>query len=337
MHSAFDDDLSLQTLLAVLADGRVHSGKELGAALGVSRAAVWKHLQKLEPLGIRLLSIKGKGYCLEGGLELLSAALIVAGLRARALPLLARLDIRPVIDSTNAQALRDGVSYGSGYVCLAEFQTAGRGRRGRTWVSPFGNNIYLSLTWTFDGGAAELEGLSLAVGVAIAEVLVGLGVADIGLKWPNDILWRGRKLAGILLEMTGDPAGVCQVVVGIGLNVSMPVDTVDAIDQPWVDIRSIITALDLPAESFGRNQLVAALLAKLLPLLQRYQSERFVSYRVRWEQLNAYAGEVVEVRMANAVVSGEMLGVNEVGALRVLTAAGEQLFYGGEISVRVTP
>lgn len=334
MHPAFDEDLPLQALLAVLADGRFHSGKELGVALGVSRAAVWKHLQKLESLGIRLLSIKGKGYCLEGGLELLSAASIVAGIGPRALPLLAQLDIHPVIDSTNAQALRDGVAYGSGYVCLAEFQTAGRGRRGRTWVSPFGNNIYLSLLWTFDGGAAQLEGLSLAVGVVIADVLGALGVEDISLKWPNDILWRGRKLAGVLLEMTGDPAGVCQIVIGIGLNVLMPVDAADSIDQPWVDIRSILAALDLPAENFGRNQLVAALLSGLFPLLDSYQTKRFASYRVRWEQLNAYADKVVEVRMANSSVSGEMLGVNEAGALRLQTARGEQLFYGGEVSLR---
>lgn len=336
MHPAYDEDLPLQALLAVLADGHFHSGKELGGALGVSRAAVWKHLQKLESLGIRLLSVKGKGYCLEGGLELLSAASIIAGLGSRALPLLARLDIHPVIDSTNAKTLRDGVAYGSGYVCLAEFQTAGRGRRGRTWVSPFGNNIYLSLLWAFDGGAVQLEGLSLAVGVVIADVLSALGVEDISLKWPNDILWRGRKLAGVLLEMTGDPAGACQVVIGIGLNVLMPVDAADSIDQPWADIRSILAALDLPAENFGRNQLVAALLAELFPLLNSYQAERFASYRARWEQLNAYADEIVEVRMANSMVSGKMLGVNEAGALRLQTATGEQLFYGGEISLRVS-
>jgi BirA family biotin operon repressor/biotin-[acetyl-CoA-carboxylase] ligase len=335
VHSSFDDDISLQALLAVLADGCFHSGQELGEILGVSRAAVWKQLQKLEPLGIRLQSVKGKGYCLEGGLELLSASSIVAGLDPLARQLLAQLDIHPVIDSTNAQALRDGLTCGSGYTCLAEFQTAGRGRRGRTWVSPFGKNIYLSLLWTFDGGAAELEGLSLAIGVTIAEVLQRLGVSDIQLKWPNDVLWRKRKLAGILLEMTGDPAGVCQVVVGIGVNVAMPAEAADSIDQPWVDMRSILNELNLPAESLGRNQLVAALLSELLPLLSRYQLDRFASYRMRWETLNAYAGKTVEVRMANSEVVGELLGVNEAGALRLQTAAGEQLFYGGEISLRV--
>lgn len=336
MQTAFGADQTLQILITVLADGKFHSGQELGEVLGVSRAAVWKQLQKLEPLGIRLSSVKGKGYCLEGGLNLLSAPAIESQLNPVAQQLLTRLELCPVVDSTNAQAMRSGLEWGSGYACLAEFQTAGRGRRGRTWVSPFGKNIYLSLMWTFDGGAAELEGLSLAVGVAIADGLAMLGVEKLELKWPNDVLWQGKKLAGILLEMTGDPAGVCQVVIGIGVNVLMPAEAASEIDQPWIDLSSVGRFLNLPRGNIERNRLVAALLSQLLPLLQSYKKDRFVAYRHRWEALNAYAGQKVQVHMANKSVDGEMLGVGETGALRLKTVAGEELFYGGEVSLRLT-
>lgn len=335
MQTAFSADQTLQTLITVLADGKFHSGQELGEVLGVSRAAVWKQLQKLEPLGITLISTRGKGYCLEGGLDLLSAAAIESRLELIAQQLLTRLELCPVVDSTNAQAMRRGLEWGCGYICLAEFQTAGRGRRGRTWVSPFGKNIYLSLVWTFDGGAAELEGLSLAVGVAIADGLKALGVEELQLKWPNDVLWQGQKLAGVLLEMTGDPAGVCQVVVGIGVNVLMPAAAASEIDQPWTDLSAISQLLNLPPVRIERNPLIASLLSQLLPLLRNYKTDRFVAYRQRWEALNAYAGKKVQVHMANKIVDGEMLGVSAAGALRLRTAVGEELFYGGEVSLRL--
>lgn len=335
MQTAFDDDLALQAILQRLADGEFHSGQELGDMLGISRAAVWKQLQKLEPLGINLISIKGKGYCLEGGLDLLSASVIEQALAPAARGLLSRLEIPTVVGSTNAQALQGAGEWGSGYVCLAELQTAGRGRRGRSWVSPFGKNIYLSLAWTFDGGAAELEGLSLAVGVVIAEVLQDLGITDIQLKWPNDILWCGAKLGGILLEMSGDPAGVCQVVVGIGINVAMPATNAAGIDQPWVDLSSIFDNQGLPAHGLQRNVLVAALLSRLLPLLDGYHRARFAAYHARWEALNAYAGQQVEVQLANSRVTGQLIGVNDIGALRLHTDAGEQLLFGGEVSLRI--
>lgn len=333
MSIVVSEDLALQAILGLLSDGSFHSGQELGDALGVSRAAVWKHLQKLEALGLNLQSIKGKGYCLTGGLDLLSSSRIVTLLDPNVRGLLGNIDVFSVIDSTNAQALLVGAEQGCGYVCLAEQQTAGRGRRGRTWVSPFGKNIYLSVGWSFDGGAAELGGLSLAVGVALADMLHSLGLSDIQLKWPNDVLWRGRKLAGILLEMTGDPAGVCHVVVGVGINIAMSSVAAESIDQPWVDLQSIV-ATQTQVGAWGRNELVARFLAGLLPLLANYKVDRFACYRSRWEALNAYAGQQVEVRMATSVVAGVLLGVNESGALRLCTAEGERLFHGGEVSLR---
>jgi birA, biotin-[acetyl-CoA-carboxylase] ligase region len=328
------NDDALQQILRLLSDGQFHSGQELGEILGVSRTAVWKHLQKLEGLNISLESVKGKGYRVCGGLDLLNVERIQQQLQPEIKELLDVLDIHTVIDSTNTYTLQSAAGRVNGYVCLAEQQTSGKGRRGRHWVSPFGKNIYLSVLWNFEGVAA-LEGLSLAVGVAIVEALESFGVSGVKLKWPNDVLWQQRKLAGILLEVTGDPAGLCQVVVGIGLNVSMPDVSASVIDQPWVDLQTIQSQLELPRPVL-RNELVAALLTHLLPLLRNYPEEKFAAYRERWEQLNAYAGKPVELHTARDSVKGRMVGVDESGALRLATEQGEALFYGGEVSLRVS-
>ena len=328
MNNKFDH-VFLPSILNLLADGKYHSGQELACLLGRSRTAIWKHLQKLEDLGLHLSAVKGKGYCLEGGLELLDEKLIRSSLNSQAQTLLSKLDVHYSVDSTNSHALRERFAQSSGYICLSEQQTAGKGRRERPWVSPFGRNIYLSLLWSFDGGVVTLEGLSLAVGVAVAEALNSCGAEGVMLKWPNDVLWQQRKLAGILLEVVGDPSGSCQVVVGIGINVSMPAHNAFPIDQPWVDVQSIMA--DSP---ISRNELTAALINRLLPLMQGYPAERFSPYKERWQGLNAYANQNVFLQTANSVTHGLLLGVDGTGALRVKTEKGEQLFHGGEISLR---
>ena len=325
--------MNLTAVLNLLADGGFHSGEALGDALGVSRTAIWKHLQKLDELGLNLISVKGKGYRLDGGLELLDELKILESVSAEGQVLIDTLDIHSVIDSTNVKALATATeSDASGYICLAEQQTAGRGRRGRKWVSPFGKNIYLSALWGFDGGAAALEGLSLAVGVAIVRVLQKQGLSDLQLKWPNDVLWRGRKLAGVLLEMTGDVAGRCQVVVGVGLNISMPVSAGATIDQAWVDVDSIARDMEIP--QLSRNLLVGRLLDELLPMLNNFQHGGFAALRADWEELDAYRGQRVELRMGANTVMGVALGVSDTGALKVMTDEGETLYNGGEISLR---
>ncbi len=325
--------MNLTAVLNLLADGGFHSGEALGDALGVSRTAIWKHLQKLDELGLNLISVKGKGYCLDGGLELLDEDKILASVSGEVKAHIDALDINSVIDSTNIKALARAAENGaSGYVCLAEQQTAGRGRRGREWVSPFGKNIYLSTLWGFDGGAAALEGLSLAVGVAIVKALKKKGLSDLQLKWPNDVLWQGRKLAGVLLEMTGDVTGRCQVVVGIGLNVSMPAAAGLAIDQAWVDVDSIAEELSIPPLS--RNHLVGLLLDELIPMLNGFQYGGFAALRADWEALDAYKDQKVELRMGANSASGVAKGVSDTGALRVQTEGGETLYNGGEISLR---
>jgi len=317
-------------LLRMLADGEYHSGQDLALALGVSRTAVWKQLNRLGELGLQIDSVRGRGYRVPGGVDLLCAEAVRAGLRPPAAALLSRLEILDDADSTNAHAMRLlEQGGGAGLVCTAERQTAGRGRRGREWVSPYARNLYLSLVWEFNQGAAALEGMSLAVGVAVARALAACDLPAVRLKWPNDILFDGAKLGGILLEMAGDAAGACQVVVGVGLNVAMPATAAEAIDQAWTDIATI-TGGHHP----GRNTLLAALLNELLPLVAGFEAQGFRPWREAWQALDAYADAPVVLHTGSQRIAGTARGVDERGALQLETVTGIQAVYGGEISLR---
>ncbi len=316
-------------LLQTLADGAYHSGESLGDLLGVSRAAVWKHLQQLERLGLELISLRGKGYCIEGGLSLIEQGKVIAGLKADVVALCERVEVLQQVDSTNKYLLEASSKRDvHAWVCLAEQQTAGRGRRGRRWVSPYGSNIYLSLAWRFSQGVAAVEGLSLAVGVAVAQALEGLGCEGLQLKWPNDVLHQGKKLGGILLELAGDASGEFYVVVGIGLNVSMAASAGAQVDQAWTDLASI------GGVTLDRSRVSAGLLQELLPLLSAYESSGFGRYRAAWELRNAHLGKTVELLSPSSSVSGEVIGVTDGGGLRLRVGEREEVFLGGEISVR---
>lgn len=318
---------ALRQILSLLADGQYHSGEELGDLLGVSRAAVWKHLQKLDNLGITVKSIKGRGYCIDGGLDLLDLKKVAEHMNS-ALPL--KLNLCTQIDSTNSHLMRqESVAM---QVCLAESQSAGRGRRGRTWVSPFAQNIYCSVGWGFEGGVAALEGLSLVVGLVIVQVLQRYGASGLKLKWPNDVLYQDQKLAGVLIEMRGDPAGYCEVVIGVGINIKMNVNSAHAIEQPWTDLSCICAKQRLLPIS--RNQLVASLIDELALMLAGYEQAGFARYCSEWGAYNAHAGQMVELLNGNHVQAGICSGVNEVGALELETKQGKQVFHGGEISLR---
>lgn len=326
------DEKSLGRLLGRLADGNYHSGDELGECLGVSRAAVWKQLRKLDDLGLELESVRGRGYRLRGGLEMLDPQTLRNALSAETLSAVSELDVLITTDSTNSRALERAASGQTGYVCLAEHQSAGRGRRGRNWVSPFGRNLYLSLSWSFEGGASQLEGLSLAVGAALCQVLEHHGLAGLELKWPNDVLWRGKKLAGVLLEMAGDPAGNCQVVVGVGMNLAMPPEAAKRIEQPWVDLGSVCEQESCRRPE--RNALAVSLIERLVSLLAQYHRSGFAHWRQEWQKRDAFLGRPVRLSSGTRVVEGVASGVDETGALR-LDIDGEQvLCHGGELSMR---
>ncbi len=326
-------------LLPLLASGEYRSGQVLADALGISRTAVWKQLNALSELGLEIESVKGQGYRIPGGIDLLEAGQVRAALEPAATGLLSRLELLETIDSTNAEAMRQvELGAGSGLVCSAEQQKAGRGRRGRTWVSPFARNLYLSVVWEYHQGAAALEGLSLAVGVAVARALAACGLPPVQLKWPNDITFEGAKLGGVLLEMTGDAAGTCQVIVGVGLNVAMPDAAAREIDQSWTDIETITEGISSAGIKPGRNTLLAALLNELLPLLAAYEQQGFAPWRDEWQALDAFAGQSVVLHTGARDLAGIARGVDNRGALQLETAtAGMQSIFGGEISLRAAP
>ena len=313
------------TLLKLLKDGRFHSGQALGAALGVSRSAVWKQLQHLEAeLGLSIHKVRGRGYQLAAPLTLLDPHEIGRLAPSCNWPAL----VIDSIDSTNAEALR-AIDRGQAapFIVLAERQTAGRGRRGRKWVSPFAENIYYSLVLRIEGGMRQLEGLSLVVGLAVMHTLRDLGISAAGLKWPNDVLVGQKKIAGILLELVGDPADVCHVVLGVGINVNMQLT--DEVDQQWTSMR-----LE-SGRMFDRNQLVAELGLTLQRYLARHQASGFSAIQSEWEQNHLWQGRAVSLVAGVNQIAGEVLGIDSQGALRLKVDGVEKVFSGGELSLRL--
>ena len=309
------------TLLKLLKDGRFHSGQALGAALGISRSAVWKQLQRLEAdLNLSIHKVRGRGYQLAAPLELLERDQLAES----PYPVF----IHESLDSTNAEALRE-ISGGAQapFVILAEQQSAGRGRRGRKWISPFAENIYYSLVLRIDGGMRQLEGLSLIVGLAVLSSLREFGSRDAGLKWPNDVLVGNKKIAGILLELVGDPADVCHVVIGIGINVNMMVAS--DVDQSWTSVR-------LEAgQAINRNELIVALGRNLQGYLIRHEAEGFAAIQAEWESNHLWQGREVTLIAGTHTVDGVVAGVDQQGALRLNVAGQEKVFSGGELSLRL--
>lgn len=335
--------MSQSVLLSLLAEGEFRSGQDIAEALGVSRTAVWKQINKLgRDIGLPIESVKGRGYRIVGGLDLLDKKATQDAMQPAARAFLSELSVLDAIDSTNAEAMRRAEQgAASGLVVTAEQQSAGRGRRGRQWVSPYASNLYVSLLWEFTQGAAVLEGLSLAVGVAVARALESVGVGRVSLKWPNDIVVESAKLGGILIEMSGDAAGTCQVVIGIGINVKMPLAAAQEIDQTWTDVSSLIANRSQATISEQavptRNALLAALLDELLPLVSNFESAGFAAWREAWMQLDAYADTPVVLDSGASQVAGVARGVDERGALQLETTTGLTSIYGGEISLRPAP
>lgn len=310
------------TLIEQLADGQFHSGEDLGSLLGVSRAAISKHIKIIQSWGLDVFRVQGKGYCLASPIELFDIDNI------RTYTAAPNLEIIPVIDSTNQYLLNKVGELESGTACIAEYQQAGRGRRGRQWLSPFGSNLYLSMYWRLDAGMAAAMGLSLVVGVAIAETLQDFGCPDVKVKWPNDIYLHDKKLAGILVELTGQTGDAVHLVIGMGLNISMPKSEDLSIDQPWANMT------DACEEIPKRNQLVAALIDKLTATLKEYESVGLPGFLDRWNQLDNFKGREVRLIIGKEEVKGIARGINEQGALMLQMEDGVKPFIGGEISLR---
>jgi len=316
----------MNRLLEILQDGRFHSGQELGAALGISRSAVWKHLQRLEvSLGLQLYKVPGRGYRLAESISLFDIARNTKALKQ----LDWGLRVMDSADSTNAEALRMLLAGTQApFVVLAEAQTHGRGRRGRAWVSPPAQNLYYTLALTMSGGPQRLAGLSLVVGLAVMQTLRQMGVKQAGVKWPNDIYANGKKIAGILMELTGDPADLCHVAIGIGINVNMTTSAVE-IEQAWTSMRNETSVL------VDRNELVRALSHSLHHYLRRHVEEGFGGLRAEWEACNIWHAQHCCLSTGSQQVRGLVIGVDDQGALRLKVDGQERHFSGGELSLRL--
>ena len=318
-------------LLNCLADGRFHSGEKLAADAGVTRAAIWKQLKKIEAMGLPVDAVRGKGYRLQQPLELLELKRIRQLLPESANDLIGKFELFASIDSTNGYLMKEVASQQGAHICLAEMQSGGRGRRGRQWVSPFASNIYCSIKWQYDTDPISLSGLSLALGVGLMRVLSATGGENVGLKWPNDIYWNDKKMAGILLEMSGDVNGPCSVVAGVGVNVRMPARLKTDIDQPWTDLYSILGP-DTPA----RNQLVADLIREWIDILHCYPEQGFSHYQQEWNDGDIARGRQVVLSTPTSEVQGVAKGVNNEGALLLQTDKGIKTYHAGEISLRIS-
>jgi BirA family biotin operon repressor/biotin-[acetyl-CoA-carboxylase] ligase len=318
-------------MVRLLADGDYHSGEAIARVLGISRAAVCKALHRLSlDLGLPVESRHGRGYRLAAPLELLDAGSILGVLAELSQEGVARLEIHDRIDSTNGRLMAEGSAGApSGTVCLAERQTAGRGRRGHPWISPFGANLYLSILWRYRLAPAALGGVSLAAGVAVAQVLRHCGVREVGLKWPNDLLWRRCKLGGLLLEVTGEAQGPSFLVVGLGLNLRMDEDQGSTIDQPWADLNQ---ALDGALPS--RNRLAAMLIDALVKVLADFANTGLAPFLPDWEGFDLLRGEPVWLHLGDGIIAGEHAGIGPDGSLRLRTPEGIRHFQAGEVSLR---
>lgn len=314
---------------AVLAELGAHgaiSGAALAGRLGVSRAAVWKQVERLRAAGIAIEAQAGSGYRLDAPLELLDAATLRRALAPSTQ--VGDLAVHWQLDSTSSELLRRAADDPRDrLVCLAEIQTAGRGRRGRRWHTPPGGGIALSLLKRFDAGMAALAGLSLAVGVAAVDALAACGIGEIALKWPNDLVARGAKLGGILVELGGDALGPCHAVIGLGINLRLGAAAA-AIDQAAIDLATL-------APEPSRTRVVASLVDHLVAALDRFEAQGFAAFADAYARHDALHGREVDVVRGAERRQGIARGIDARGALRVAFAGGEETVDAGEVSLRV--
>lgn len=321
-------------LLRALAPGEPVSGEALGAVLGISRAAVWKAVQRLRALGLEIEAQRGTGYCLAQPLELLDAARIRAALPASARARIGRLEVLGETDSTNARVLAAAQPPGELAVCLAEYQSAGRGRRGRRWLAPPGGGLCLSVGGRMPAAPADYAVLPTAVGLACAAALEAAGVPGIELKWPNDLLLEGRKLGGVLIELRGEAQGPSTVAVGLGINFRLGVRQRGEIEAggglPPAELEAAMAGA-VP----GRNRLAAALVAAVADCLAAVPAELGADLLEAWRQRDALRDRRVCVEHAGVPCSGIARGLDAGGALVLETGDGTRLrVTAGEASLR---
>ena len=341
---AADDSASsggalLSALLEVLSDGQFHSGEHIAAQLGTSRANIWRYVKQAEKEGLNIFAVRGKGYRWRHPTELLDAKRILAYCEQRRL--LPTPEVFWSVGSTSdfvrenptdrSSRVRDSLM-GSAIkrICLAERQTAGRGRRGRQWQSPPACNLYMSLLIQDDFSPHPIAAASLVVAIAVCEALDSLGFDAPKAKWPNDIRFNGRKVAGVLCELTGEISGDQKLIVGVGVNVAMPAEVGRHIEQPWVNLA------ELRNEPISRNQLASRIIDAVHTRFAEFKLGGFEQMMSAWRRFDEIVGKAVTLQAGSSTISGTAKGVDPDGALILETDVGEQRFYGGEVSLRVS-
>ncbi|MBN3135598.1 bifunctional biotin--[acetyl-CoA-carboxylase] ligase/biotin operon repressor BirA [Pectobacterium punjabense] len=308
-------------LVKILSDGEFYSGEVLGEMMGMSRAAINKHIQTIRDWGIDVFTVTGKGYSLPAPMQLLDKEAILKHLPEGGVTVL------PVVDSTNQYILERLGTLSSGDACLAEYQQSGRGRRGRQWFSPFGANLYLSLYWRLEQGPAAAVGVSLVIGIVMAEVLHKLGADGVRVKWPNDLYLKDRKLAGILVELTGKTGDAANLVIGAGINLQMREPAPDTINQGWINLQE--AGIDI-----NRNTLASTLISELRNSLAVFELEGLEPFISRWEKLDNYFNRSVRLIIGNREIHGVDRGIDRQGALLLESDGLITPYIGGEISLR---
>ncbi|GAB7218086.1 bifunctional biotin--[acetyl-CoA-carboxylase] ligase/biotin operon repressor BirA [Dickeya oryzae] len=308
-------------LISILSDGEFYSGEYLGELMGMSRAAINKHIQTIREWGLDVYTVTGKGYSFSSAIQLLDADEICSKIPG------GNIAVLPVIDSTNQYLLDRLDSISSGDACIAEYQQAGRGRRGRQWFSPFGSNLYLSLYWRLEQGPAAAVGVSLVIGIVMAEVLHQLGAEGVRVKWPNDLYLNDRKLAGILVELNGRTGDAAHLVIGAGINLRMNSSGSNVINQEWINLQEAGIDID-------RNSLAVKLITELRTALAVYEQQGLAPFISRWSSLDNFYNRTVKLIVGNREIVGVNKGIDNQGAL-LLEQDGEiRSYIGGEISLR---
>jgi len=324
-----------EELVALLADGEVHSGAAIARIMDCSRTTVWKQLHQLQNLGLEISAMPGRGYRLIRPIELLDRSLLLEYVNPGVAATLETLEVFGVIDSTS-ERLRSAAAPGPERlsVALAEYQTGGRGRRGRRWLSPYGSGLCLSVSWCFSVVPPALSALSLAAGVAIHRALAVFEPADLGLKWPNDIVAGRRKLGGLLVDVEGESQGPIKVVIGVGINIDVSEgldnELVNEVGLPPAGLRELISSGDV-----SRNAVAANVINELHAVLVEFSRTGFESFVDEWQRYDSLRGEPVSVRIGARTHDGIASGIAADGTL-LLEANGETMsVLSGDVSLRV--
>jgi BirA family transcriptional regulator, biotin operon repressor / biotin---[acetyl-CoA-carboxylase] ligase len=317
-------------LLSIISDGNVHSGQELADQLGISRAAIWKSIKYLQSLGLKIDAIRGKGYCLDREIDLLSSQQIKKMMTSSIKKHCREIEILFNTESTNSylwNCLNTEQIYGK--VVLAEYQSKGRGRRGNQWVSPVASGIYLSIGWRLEIATGTLGLLSLCIGVAVARALCAINLSKVGLKWPNDIIVDNKKLGGILLEMRGEASGPVDIVIGIGINYELPESARLNIDQDVTDICSNTT------QRLSRNKITAIILSNVIEILVELESSANSTLIDEWRKFDCYVNKKARLLIGDKEIEGVLKGVDNQGALLMSVNGKIETYMSGEVSLRV--